>query len=331
METVDNYLVYPLFLAGLVSVVKGADWLVKGGSDLARKFHVSNLIIGLTVVAFGTSLPEFAVSLTAALHKNSDIAIGNILGSNIANVLLILGISSLIRPLSIHESAAWKEIPLGILAACALAFMALDGTLSSIEAAVLLAAFLGYVASIFKSKEEKTTPPATVHAEERRKEMRHSKDKHGGGVEFMKAIGSVVIGLAALVLGGNLVVDQAVNVARSLGISDAVTGLTVVAVGTSLPELATSTVAAYRGYADIAVGNIIGSNLFNILFVLGFTGIIQPVSTYEGFPMDVSIATASSILLFLMSFVGKRFKIERWQGALLFFSYIAYVMHLISR
>lgn len=314
-------LTYVLFGIGFFILIKGADLLVDGASSIARKFKISPLVIGLTIVAFGTSAPELAVNIFASAAGNSDIAIGNILGSNIANILLILGISAAIYPLTSKKSTVWKEIPLCLLAALVVGAMANDALidkvgfsgLSRIDGFVLLsffAIFLYYTFSIAKSGRSSDEPDI--------KEM-----------SLKKAVLFIVIGLAGLVLGGQWIIDGAVKIAEHFGISQSLIGLTIVAIGTSLPELATSAIAAYKKQTDIAIGNVVGSNIFNIFWILGLSSLIRPLPFNPGNNIDLMVVIVATTILFLIMFLGKKRVIERWQGIAMFVIYIAYTAYLI--
>ena len=313
-----------IFLAvGFAFLIKGADLLVEGASSLAKKLGISTLVIGLTIVAFGTSAPELIVNLFASLQGNPDIAIGNILGSNIANILLILGISAVIFPLAVKRGTVWKEIPLCLLAIVVTAFMANDALidggkfsgLTRIDGLVLISffiIFLYYTFGISKSGEGDTG----VVIKER---------------SLFKAGAMVAVGLVALTIGGKWIVDSAVNIATSLGVSQAILGLTVVAVGTSLPELATSAVAAYKKNADIAIGNIVGSNIFNVFWILGISAIISPLPFSAMLMRDVAVTIAATFLLFIFMFIGKKHILERWQGVLFIVAYFAYIIFIVAQ
>ena len=308
-----------LFLvAGLALLVKGADWLVDGAAALARRLHVSDLAVGLTVVAFGTSTPELFVNLDAAFRNAPDIAIGNILGSNIANILLILGLAAVLVPLSVTRSTTWKEIPFSLLAALILAVLAndrwLDGAsanvLSRSEGLVLLAffvIFLYYTAGMARRPEELP--------------IRHTVRPRRLPVALLL----VGAGLLLLILGARWTVNSAVDLATRLGISQAVIALTLVAVGTSLPELATSLVAALRHNPDIAVGNIVGSNIFNIFFILGLTAAVRPLPFPPQRNFDLAVVVLASLLLLLTMFTGKKHRIDRWEGLLFLATYACYI------
>ena len=313
---------YFLFLLGFVLLIKGADLLVDGATAIARRFNVSDLVIGLTVVAFGTSTPELFVNIVASARGNTEIAIGNILGSNISNVFLILGISSIIYPLSVSRGTVWKEIPFSLLAVIVLGLMAndrmLDGggssLLTRIDGLVLLAfftIFLYYSFSIAKAIEGLDE---------------HVPVKSTG---FTKSFLLVIAGLIGLSLGGKWIVDGAVTLAKSLGMSESLVGLTVVAVGTSLPELATSAMAAYKKNVEIAVGNVVGSNIFNIFFVLGISATIKPLPFQAKSNLDIAVVTVSSLLLFLFMFTGKKRSLDRWEGVVSLFLYGGYIAFLM--
>jgi len=316
---------YLLFAVGFVLLIKGADFLVDGSSSIARRFHISDLVIGLTVVAFGTSTPELFVNLIASIKGDTDIAIGNILGSNIANIFLILGVSSIIYPLSVTKGTVWKEIPLSLLAAVLLGILANDqfidkstsSNLTRTDGFVFLSffiIFLYYSFSIAKSIEgmEEHVP----------------ETQYGSG----KSVLFIISGLFGLSLGGKWIVDGAVYMARSLGMSQSLIGLTIVAVGTSLPELATSVVAASKRNADIAVGNIVGSNIFNVFFILGVSSIIRPLPFNNASNIDIGVTITATALLFIAMFTGRKKKLlEPWEGILFIVFYMFYVAYLIFR
>ena len=266
-----TYITYILFLAGFFLLIYGADWLVEGASSIAKKLNVSELVIGLTIVSFGTSAPELVVTILASAEGRSEIVIGNVLGSNIFNTLMILGISAIIYPLTVQRNTIWKEIPLSLLAALLVAITAndiwIDGAATSVinrsDGLMLLSFFLIFIyytfTSIRKNREGLIDAPI---AEE---------------VPFYKSILLIFGGLAGLVFGGRWIVDGAVQMATSLGVSETIISLTIISVGTSLPELATSAVAAYKRNADIAIGNVVGSNLFNIFLILGVGATVRPL------------------------------------------------------
>lgn len=302
-------------LVGLVLLVKGADWLVDGASSLAYRLGVTPFVIGLTIVAFGTSAPELVVNLVAAFSGNTDIAIGNILGSNIANILLILGIAGCITPLLVKKSTAWKEIPFALLAVLlVLVFVSdsfltgrLTNSIDRIDGIALLTFFLFflyYTYGIAKAgKTEVAVNPGSVLP------------------MTLKIIG----GLSFLIIGGKLSVDGAIDIATALGMSQRVIALSVIAIGTSLPELVTSAVAAYKKKVDIAVGNVIGSNIFNICLILGITAVFKPLPFLAGNFIDVFITIGATLLLFVALFVGRRHTVERWQSVGFILLYLIYL------
>ena len=314
-------LTYLLFIAGFVLLIKGASFLVDGASAMARRLNVSDLVIGLTVVAFGTSTPELFVNVIASAKGNTGIAIGNVLGSNIANILLILGVSSVIHPLEVTKGTVWKEIPFSLLAALVLGVMANDqlidqknfSALSRIDGLILLSFFSIFMYYSYSIAGEIEGVKQHVQMEEK---------------STVKSLFFVGAGLAALALGGKWIVDGAVVIAKNFGMSESLIGLTIVAVGTSLPELATSATAAYRRNAEIAVGNVIGSNIFNIFFVLGISSIIKPLPFNLKDNLDIGAVILASLLLFLFMFTGKKRSLDRWEGAIFLGLYAVYIIFL---
>jgi cation:H+ antiporter len=306
---------------GFALVIKGADISVSAASALAKRLRVSQIVIGLTVVAFGTSLPELAVNVTASIEGNTGISVGNIIGSNIANILLILGVSGLIYPLTVAKNTVRKEIPLSLLAAILLAIMANDrflnggarDRLSRSEGLILLcffAIFLYYSASMARNGANEEASPGTRNG-------------------LLRTGLLMIAGFAALVVGSTWVVDGAVKLARLLGASEMAVGLTIVAVGTSLPELATSVAAAYRKNPDIAIGNVIGSNIFNIFFILGLSSVIRPLPLTPKVNIDIGVLIFASLLLLLCMLTGKRRTLDRWEAGLFLGVYVAYITALI--
>lgn len=309
-----------LLLAGLVLLVKGADWLVDGASVFARKHNVSDLAIGLTIVAFGTSAPELVVNAVAASGNYPEIVFGNIIGSNNFNLFAILGIAGIITPLTVQSSSVWKEIPFSLFAALLLFVLANNflfsdaSSLTRYDGVVLLALFAGFLYYVATQLKSDSSPDEIVHKD-------YSNLK----------IGLLILGgLAGLVLGGKFVVDSAVGMAQSLGVSEKIIGLTIVAAGTSLPELATSVVAALKKNADIAVGNIIGSNIFNIFLILGVSALIRPLNYNLSFNTDLYLLAAGTIFLFFAMFTGKRHRLDRWEAVLLLAVYLGYTSYLVS-
>lgn len=317
-------LVYVLFLAGLALLVKGGDLLVDGSSALARRVGISPLVIGLTIVAFGTSLPELIVSVLAAIQGSSDIAFGNVVGSNMANILLILGLGAVIAPLAVQRSTVWKEIPFSFLAAAALlAFAAApltDGVginaLLRFEGIILMLFFVIFVVYVV--------------------EMARSAPAQGGFVEVHKhSVRAcwlmIACGLAGLYFGGRWTVDGAVHIARGLGLSEFIIAATVIAVGTSLPELVTTVIAARKGNVDLAVGNVVGSNIFNILWILGLTAIIRPIAFSAYAIADLALLLGVTFLLFACMFLGRKHTLSRWQGVMFLVLYAAYIAFIVAR
>jgi len=315
-------LTYFLFASGFIFLIKGADLLVDGAASIARRLKVSDLVIGLTVVAFGTSTPELFVNLIASFKGNSDIAIGNVLGSNIANIFLILGISSIIYPLAVTKGTVWKEIPFSLLAAVVLLFAANDQILDHAGASALtridgliffcfFTIFIYYTFSIATRVE--------------------GMDEHVTARQLgrLRSLSYIIAGLAGLIIGGKWIVDGAIALAAKLGMSESLIGLTIVAVGTSLPELATSAVAAYKKNVEIAVGNVVGSNIFNIFFVLGISAAIRPLPFQSKNNLDLAAVILSSLMLFLFMFTGKKRSLDRWEGIVCLLLYISYITFLI--
>lgn len=311
-----------LFALGLITLVIGAEGLVRGASRLAVSFGISPLVVGLTVVAFGTSAPEMAVSVGSVFGGTPDIAIGNVVGSNIANVLLILGIAAIIAPLLVAEQIIRQEIPIMIGASVLLMVMALDGSINRLEAAVLIVLVIAY--TVFLVQQSRRASKAIE--DEFASEIPTSNWDRHWSVQVLL----VVVGLGLLVLGADWLVSSAVSFARAFGVSDLVIGLTVVAVGTSMPEIATSIVAALRGQRDIAVGNVVGSNVFNICAVLGVTGLIAPgglpvSEAARNFDLWVMLAVALACLPILIT--GR--EIARWEGGVFLGYYAAYTAWLV--
>ena len=303
MEFIIQFL---LLCVGFVMLVKGADWFVDGSSGIATKFKIPQLVIGLTIVAMGTSAPEAAVSIAAAIKGSADITVGNIVGSNILNILIILGLSSLITPLLVAKSTMRVDIPFMIAITLLLLVMGYNGTVTLIEGIILLVAFAGYLSYLFvmaKKDRDKSEEPAE-------------------DLSIAKALIFTVIGLILIVWGSSVTVDAATAIANVLGLSERFIGLTIVALGTSLPELFTSVSAARKGNADIAIGNIVGSNIFNILFVVGISASIIPVPFASGFRFDTIVAIVAGLLLWICPI--KDMKLKRWAGVILLASYAVY-------
>lgn len=318
------FLAILILLFGFVILIKGADWLVDGASIVAKKLKISDLVIGLTVVAFGTSAPELVVSVFSSIGGNSDIAVANVVGSNIANIFLILGLSAIIFPLVVTKGTVWKEIPLSLLAISLVGIMASDflidglpfSALTRIDGLILLSFFVIFMYYTFGLSQDNFD----------QNEISEKSNKN-----LLVAFSMIVGGLIGLVVGGKLVVDNAVMIAQSLGVSASLIGLTIVAVGTSLPELVTSIVAVYKKNCDIAVGNAVGSNIFNVFLVLGLSAFINPLTIAENGLIDIAMGILASLLLFVFMFVGKKRILQRWQGSLFVIMYVIYIVYLIYR
>ncbi|MDE5705792.1 calcium/sodium antiporter [Muribaculum sp.] len=318
-----------LLVAGLAMILVGANWLTDGGSGVAKRFGISELVIGLTIVAFGTSAPELVISVMSAMKGSAGLAIGNVVGSNIFNVLMIIGIVAMVRPIKVEHSIMTNEIPLVVLASVALLACGnghlLDGDMTDmvtrVDGILLLlffAIFMRYTFSIAKAS------PSTPDSEVQQESVQPTVS-----MPMWKACGMIVLGLAALVWGGDVFVDSASSLARAMGVSDAVIGLTIVAAGTSLPELATSVVAATKGRPGLAVGNVIGSCLFNIFFVLGLSAVIRPLPLGSIGNLDLLVMTGAALLFWLFGWIIGHRTITRTEGAILVLLYIAYTTVLI--
>lgn len=312
-----------LLLVGLGLVVLGADWLVEGASSIARKAGVSEFVIGLTIVGFGTSCPELVVSLTGAIEGNADIAVGNVIGSNIFNTLFILGLTALLRPVAMTPMNRKHDIPqMNAVTALFLAFgmnntflgIGHEDSLTRLEGALFVAAFAAYLLYCF-----------------RRNRGNVMDETEGKQRKWAVAILFVLAGLAGLVYGGNLFVKSATDLARQLGVSDKFIAVTLLAGGTSLPELATSLVAVFKGRNQLALGNILGSNIFNILLILGASALITPLSFASVSHMDAGVLMTSAILLFLFAYTGKRDRVDRWEGAVMLLLFGMYYFFLFKQ
>ena len=308
---------------GVTLVLWGADKLTDGSVAIAQKMRVSQVIIGLTVVAMGTSMPEFSVSLVSALKGTSDLAIGNVIGSNIINSLFIVGVSAMFSPILITPITIKKDIPFALVSSVVLMMLCYDGMIGRIDAGIIFAMFIIFmIKTLQEAKSDVKIDKAnskSIISENIISEKQHKK--------IWVSVIWIIVGLSCLILGSNLFVSGAVKVASSLGVSDAIIGLTIVAGGTSLPELATSVVAARKGDSGIAIGNVIGSNIFNILAILGVTGLIHPM-LLQGITMfDLSIMVISMILIWFLSFT--KYTIERWEGFCLIVVFIGYMVKLL--
>ena len=312
-----------LLLVGLGLVVLGADWLIEGASSIARKAGVSEFVIGLTIVGFGTSCPELVVSLTGAFEGNADIAVGNVIGSNIFNTLFILGLTALLCPVSMTPVNRRHDIPqlvcvtvLFLAFGMSYSFMGIghEDSLNRLEGALFVAAFVAYLLHCFRRDKGSTVEEAG-----------------GKQRKLAVAILLVAVGLAGLVFGGNLFVDSATDLARQLGVSDKFIAITLLAGGTSLPELATSVVAVLKGRNQLALGNIIGSNIFNILLILGGSALITPLSFASVNHVDAGVLMLSAVLLLLFAYTGKKDRIDRWEGAVMLALFGAYYFFLFKQ
>jgi len=312
-----------LFLIlGLAVLVGGAELLIRGASSLAKRLGVSSLIIGLTVVAIGTSAPELFVNIFASIRGHVDIGLGNILGSNITNILLVLGLSATLVPIAVHHSVVRREIPFALLAMIFLLIVSNDlflrGTPSYIDRVdgvvfiTLFAVFIYYLATVRKKFFERPLDGVQVYS-------------------LSLTWGYILAGGVLLYLGGNLLVDHAVILAKSAGVSDALIGLTIIAIGTSLPELTTSLLALRHHHDDMAIGNIVGSNILNIFLILGITSIINPIAFNTMLNVDILIGIVATLLLIAAVFTGKRNTIDKWQGVLFIMLYVLYIGYLIQR
>ncbi len=301
-----------LLILGIVVVLKSADWLTNGAVGLATKLGIPQIVIGLTIVAIGTSMPEFFVSIVSAIKGTPDLAVGNIVGSNIFNVLLIVGVAAIVAPITIQRATVKRDIPIAIIASVMLTIMMMDDIMSRLDALILFTAFIAFI--WITLHDSKNVSP----------ESNSSKETIGA----KKSVFLIAIGLVGLVLGSNVFVDNASSLAHAWGISDAVIGLTIVAGGTSLPELATSAVAAKKGDSGIAIGNVLGSNVFNILMILGLTGLISPMHIQNITYVDMAVMVMSMTLFWLFSFT--KLRVDRWEGCVLIACFLGYITWLVS-
>lgn len=306
---------------GFALLILGADLLVRGAGSFAKRFNVPEIVIGLTIVAFGTSSPEMIVNIIAALKGAADISFGNIIGSNNFNILIILGISSLIYPLEAKSNTAWKEVPFALLSAVVILFLVNDrwlnidsvNLLSRWDGIILLILFSMFLVYVFKLMRSD-----------------FSNESNTKIYRLFTTIGFIIVGFAGLILGGNFVVKNAVIIAQQIGISERIIGLTIVAAGTSLPELATSVVAAIKKHPDIALGNIVGSNIFNILLVLGVTSVINPIGYKISFNRDMLLMIVATVLLFVFLFVPRKHKLDRYEGVIFLLIFTAYAVFFLN-
>lgn len=346
-----------LLVLGVIIVLKGADWLTDGAVNIATRFGVSQMVIGLTIVAMGTSMPEFCVSMVSALKGTPDLAVGNVVGSNTLNTLLIVGCSALVAPIMVKRSSVKRDIPFAVVASLLMLLFCLDGAIGRVDAAVLFAGFCLFMFVTLKYAKTTEEPAAAVATsgaatttgiseastsqassseasssetsapEASSSETSAQEASQVSGTSMLKAVVMLVVGLLCLIAGSNMFVDNASFVASSLGVSDAVIGLTIVAGGTSMPELATSMVSAKKGNSDIAIGNVIGSNVFNILMIIGITGLVKPMHIAGITTLDLIMMLASMLLMWF--FCRTTYKVKRWEGAVLTIIYLAYLTWLI--
>lgn len=349
-----------LLVLGVIIVLKGADWLTDGAVNIATRFGVSQMVIGLTIVAMGTSMPEFCVSMVSALKGTPDLAVGNVVGSNTLNTLLIVGCSALVAPIMVKRSSVKRDIPFAVVASLLMLLFCLDGAIGRVDAAVLFAGFCLFMfvtlkyaktteehaetvatsgaamataaaasTSVSEAPTSQTSAPEASTSQPSAPEAPTSQSSasEASVASMLKAIVMLVVGLLCLIAGSNMFVDNASFVASSLGVSDAVIGLTIVAGGTSLPELATSMVSAKKGNSDIAIGNVIGSNVFNILMIIGITGLVKPMHIAGITTLDLIMMLASMLLMWF--FCRTTYKVKRWEGAVLTIVYLAYLTWLV--
>lgn len=306
--------------AGLLMLFVGAEGLIRGSSSLALRVGITPLVVGLTVVAFGTSSPELVVSLKAAIEGNGDISLGNVIGSNIANIALILGVAALIRPLKVQAQVVKREVPIMIFVTLLLFFFLINKEINRIEGVIF---FIGIIVYSFIS--------VVLAKKENNKEV---EDEFAEGVakkplKIWIAIPFIIVGLALLVFGANLFLEASIEIAMRIGMSQAVIGLTIVAIGTSLPELVTSAVASIKNESDIAIGNVVGSNVFNILLILGVTAMIIPVSAAEITMIDITVMLITAVIVLPMT--RTKFVLNRWEGAFLLIGYFVYMYYLLPK
>ncbi len=314
---------YILFVAGFVLLVYGANWLVDGAASMASRYRISHLVIGMTIVALGTSAPELVVNLVASFTGNADVALGNVLGSNVSNVFLILGVSALIFPLTVGRNTLWKELPFAILGALVLGVLVNDVLIDGISRSMLYRSdgivlvlffllFMVYAFGVARSGDDEPSMP-----------IRELKP--------WLSLFMIIVGMLALVLGGRWIVQGAVEIASRLGMSEALISLTIVAFGTSLPELATCVAAAMKRNAGIVIGNVLGSNIFNVFFVLGTSAVIKPLPFNKALNFDVLVGLGAVILLWIMLVITGERTLRRWQGGVFLLFYMAYIGFLVAR
>jgi cation:H+ antiporter len=318
-----DFVTFLLLGIGLALLILGADLLVKGSSRIASVVGISPLVVGLTVVSFGTSAPELAVSIQSTLNGVPDIAIGNVVGSNIFNVLFILGLSAVITPLVVNQQLLKIDVPIMIAFSIIVYLMSYNGVIGRLEGFILFGSLIAYTVFLIIQSRKETKSIQEEYSKEF--ELKEKSPK-----VVLLSIVFVIVGLGLLILGSNLLVDSAVTIAQSLGLSKLIIGLTIIAIGTSLPEVATSVVASFKGETDIAVGNVVGSNIFNLLSILGLTSILSPVGIQvaaSAISFDIPVMTAVAIACLPIFFTGN--SISRWEGFVFLFYYIAYTSYLV--
>ncbi|MEX2595055.1 MAG: calcium/sodium antiporter [Anditalea sp.] len=311
-----------ILLAGFVMLILGADKLVDAASSLASKLGIPNIVIGLTIVAFGTSAPELAVNVFASVNNSTEMVLGNVLGSNLFNVLAILGITSIIYPLTVKNNTTWIEIPLSLLAAVTVYIIASDVFFDNMDQN-LITRTDGLILLLFFSIFLVYNISLSINSPD-------EAEIESKNYTYLKGVLFILLGLLGLVIGGRLIVSSAVNIAQSFGISERVIGLTIVSIGTSLPELATSLIAVRKKNPDIAIGNVVGSNIFNVFFILGTSTVITPVIVRSASFIDIAFNILAGVLLFVFLFTGKGRRLERWEGVIFLGIYIAYLIFLIG-
>ena len=313
-----------LITIGFTGLVFGANWLVDGASSLALRYNIPSLIIGLTIVALGTSAPELVVNSVASIDGLSEIVLANVIGSNNFNLFITLGIAGLIFPITVKSSTAWREIPMSLLVTLLMFGLATDffisenPVISRLDGIILLVAFAGFLYYMFRQMKSGNA--------EQDIQAHHLKANSTAKIWTL-----ILIGIAALVIGGKLVVDNSINIATNLGISQKIIGITIIAAGTSLPELVTSVVAAFKKNSDIAIGNVIGSNIFNILLIIAVSALIRPIEYNEIFNQDIYILIGGTLFVILSMFIGKRKMLDRWEALILVCFYLAYTVYLVNQ
>jgi cation:H+ antiporter len=316
------WLSFLLLIVGMALVIKGADWLIDGASSLAKKFDIPEIVIGLTVVAFGTSAPELAVNIFSSIGHHNEMVLGNIIGSNIFNTLLILSIAALIYPLSVKKNTVWKEIPFSAAVVVVFLVMANDGfffhgavnQISRLDGIILLFLFVCFITYTFFISKIKSDELFDVRL-----------------FSTTMTVILILLGIGGLFGGGRLVIYEAEKIARALGVSEKLIGLTILSAGTSLPELVTSARAAWKKRCDMAVGNVVGSNIFNLLLVMGVSSLIAPVGYNTVLNIDTLVFASAAVFLFITMFTGRRRRLDRWEAVILLLVYVAYMGYIFIR